>query len=136
MHIYSHVDQVFYEVCNPYAYGMAKENALTLNNIMTNFSFKSCYILASTTLLFFLLIIVSTTDQNLPPLPEISVPDKTMKSSVPKSTSQSFRQEDTAQPTVSTGRRGGPYRSVNWRERSVNASAHEVPSGPNPISNR
>lgn len=134
MHIYSHVDQVFDQVCDPH--GMAKESALTLTNKMTNFSFVSCFILASTTLFFFKLTIVSTTEHNLPPLTHTSISDKSMKSSVPKSTSQSLKQQGNAQRTVWTGRRGGPYGSVNWREGSVTASAHEVPSGPNPISNR
>ncbi|WOG84784.1 hypothetical protein DCAR_0103969 [Daucus carota subsp. sativus] len=106
---------------------MAKESSPTLNKIMTNFS---CFILASTTLFFFMLtVIISPTQHTLPP--------STMKSLVAESNVKSFKEDGNAQQNVSiTGRRGGPCKSVKWRERINNANAHEVPSGPNPISNR
>lgn len=40
-------------------------------------------------------------------------------------------------PDLPKGRRSkAPRRPLNWKNKIFNASEHEVPSGPNPISNR
>lgn len=66
---------------------------------------------------------------------------KSQKTSEPSSTRRACR--DKKSPTKAknavhsspTGRRGGGNH-FSWWDRVFNASAHEVPSGPNPISNR
>lgn len=65
-------------------------------------------------------------EQNLPPL-------------TPQRDSGSINKQETTSVQnipATGGRRGGPVNRSPWQERAVNASAHEVPSGPNPISNR
>lgn len=64
--------------------------------------------------------------------------------STPQRDGTTTKQEASAQQHnfPATYQRGRAYKSSEnhkrstWREGAINASAHEVPSGPNPISNR
>ena len=114
--------------------------------------------LTSMTLFFFLLLLVSNTtmaDKNLRFSPLVASRDGSMKRNnmeftsrklgVGKSkTNSTCKSESTATNAIhvnpSPGRRRGRFQAgkspLPWQEKIFNASEHEVPSGPNPISNR
>ncbi|KAA8537167.1 hypothetical protein F0562_029607 [Nyssa sinensis] len=111
-------------------------------------SSTSPYNIASVILLFFLILVRTTITitmalaaekgHSFPPAVtsrEGSIRRNSMDQFTTRRASCNDNSKTDAIQISSTGRRGGPYR-VNWRERVFNASAHEVPSGPNPISNR
>lgn len=113
----------------------------------TTTSFINSPLVALATLFFFLLPVLMAHQHHTlpPPTSSTHIPTNTNPSQ-PLLTSQNRVQDHKTetQATTSvppTGRRGGPSyrihrRSPSWRQRALNASAHEVPSGPNPISNR
>ncbi|KAK4564561.1 hypothetical protein RGQ29_006583 [Quercus rubra] len=113
--------------------------------------------LTSMTLFFFLLLLVSNTtmaDKNLRFSPLVASRDGSMKRSnmeftsrklgVGKSkTNSTCKSESTTANAIhvpSPGRRKERYQAskspLPWQDKIFNASEHEVPSGPNPISNR
>ncbi|KAM7500419.1 hypothetical protein LguiA_024833 [Lonicera macranthoides] len=117
-------------------------------NNTTATNFVNSPLVALATLLFFLLpaVLMAHQHHTLPPLASSTHKPTNTNPSQPLLTSQNRIQDRKTETWATTsatptGRRGGPSykihrRSPSWRQRALNASAHEVPSGPNPISNR
>ncbi|CAI9090704.1 OLC1v1025529C1 [Oldenlandia corymbosa var. corymbosa] len=90
-------------------------------------------ICTSLALLFFMLLVMMA---NLDDHPFCGANFKRRKLLGFSATEKSSR-EISSNNGVQIGRRGGKHHHFSWRDNYVfNASAHEVPSGPNPISNR
>ncbi|TMW86939.1 hypothetical protein EJD97_020681 [Solanum chilense] len=91
-------------------------------------------IISLLTLFFFLVTIVMSDNRQVEPSDHHH---DAIKKNIPKNLSSERRnyKEDQVSSTI-LGRKGKNHQSQKWRDKSLNVSAHEVPSGPNPISNR
>ncbi|OIT35285.1 hypothetical protein A4A49_07821 [Nicotiana attenuata] len=112
---------------------------------MTSSSFISLYNIASLlTLFFFLLLTVMAEDGQIQPNSlQVNYHSSADHYAIKKKLREDQITSNTVQYSPIMGRRGKhEYPKVHqspsylWRDKSLNASAHEVPSGPNPISNR
>ncbi|KAK4711573.1 hypothetical protein R3W88_006086 [Solanum pinnatisectum] len=94
-------------------------------------------IISLLTLFFFLVTIVMSDDQQVEPSTLQDHHHDATKKNIPKPVSTERRnyKEDQVSSTI-MGRKGKNHQSQKWRDKSLNVNAHEVPSGPNPISNR
>ncbi|CAN4078532.1 unnamed protein product [Withania somnifera] len=113
-------------------------------------TFLSLYnIVSLLTLFFFVVTTVISDEQQVEPS---SLQDRhhhhAIKKNILKPLMMERRnnREDQISCTIVMGRKGKHHECLNvhhqspksylWRDKSLNVSAHEVPSGPNPISNR
>ncbi|MCD7452616.1 hypothetical protein HAX54_017595 [Datura stramonium] len=124
---------------------------ITCKMTTTATSFFSLYNMFSLlTLFFFLVTTVMAEDRQVEPNSLQGHPHQAIKKIInilkPLSTERrSSREEDQISSTITMGRKGKHHheypkvhhqKSYLWRDKSLSVAAHEVPSGPNPISNR